>query len=76
MPQAARGKETSLSDRMDQDRLFPTLTSAQDSRESLRTAGVARSRREICSSKSVEASVPFFVVLSGDVQVVAADRGR
>ena len=69
MPQAARGKETSLSDRMDQDRLFPTLTSAQIARIAPHGRRRAVARGDVLVEVG-DANVPFFVVLSGHLQAV------
>jgi len=69
LPQAARGKETSASERMDQDRLFPTLGPAQIAR--IESHGRRRpiARGDVLMDIG-DRSLAFFVVLGGEVQVV------
>ena len=69
MPQAACGKETSASDHMDQDRLFPTLGPAQIAR--IESHGRRRSiARGDVLVEIGDRSLPFFVVLRGEVQAL------
>jgi thioredoxin reductase (NADPH) len=61
--------ETSHSDPMDQDKLFPTLSGAQTARIASHGRRRAVSRGDVLVEVG-DANVPFFVVLSGHIQAL------
>ena len=61
--------ETSFSDQMDQDKLFPTLSTAQVARIAAHGHRRAIARGDVLMDVG-DKSLAFFVVLSGEIQAV------